>query len=431
MPIVEVNLPKMGEGIMEATILTWLKKPGDMVSADDFIVEVATDKIDTEVPTPIRGKIFQILVQEGQVAEIGKPICLMDSDEIPEINTEGIQIDPSEVFDSISVDMKDLENIQSLTKIVSNQQDFSNKHESNPWISPLIKQICIQENISLKELNSIKGTGIDNRVTKQDVLDYIDRRNNSILPKGAAAPIQKIPRLEGDIEVPMDRQRKMIAERMLDSKRISPHVSSMIETNVSKMVTWRELIKNDFKVKYQQNFTYTPILIKAAAQALEKYSGMNISVEGEMIIQHKQINIGVAVALPNGNLIVPVIKQVDKKNLIEIALELNDLSNRARENKLSPAELQGGTFTISNIGAFGNIMGTPIIVQPQVGILAFGTIEKKPIVESSGEGDKIIIANKMFITHSYDHRVVDGSLGGMFLKEVSDLLEKFDYRLEN
>ncbi len=429
MPIVEVNLPKMGEGIMEATVLTWLKKPGDVVSADDFILEVATDKIDTEVPTPISGKIHKLLVQEGEIAEIGKPICLMESDEAAENDSAESLIDPTEIFNELSVNMADLEQINHLTQISTSSNQFTNSNESNPWISPLIKQICIQENISLKELNSIKGTGIENRITKKDVLDYIDRRNGSVLPKGSAVPIQKIPRLEGDQEIPMDRQRKMIAERMVDSKRISPHVSSVIETNVSRLVKWRESIKKEFIQNHQQNFTFTPVLVKATAEALKAYPGMNISVEGEMIIQHSIINIGVAVALPNGNLIVPVIKNADQKSLSELAFELNDLSNRARENKLSPAELQGGTFTISNIGAFGNIMGTPIIVQPQVGILAFGTIEKKPIVVSDENGDQIIIASKMFITHSYDHRVVDGSLGGMFLKFVSDYLEKEDFNL--
>lgn len=430
MPIVEVNLPKMGEGIMEATVLKWLKKPGDTVDAEDFILEVATDKIDTEVPTPISGKILRFLVEEGQIAEIGKPICLMESDdEIQE--ADPILIDDTKgILEDISVDLQDMDHLSKLTQMTTaTPNDFTNGNQSNPWISPLIKQICIQENISLKELNSIKGTGIDNRVTKKDVLDFIDRRNNSILPKGSTIPIQKIPRLEGDVEFPMDRQRKIIAERMVESKRLAPHVSSVIESMVSKMVTWRESIKQEFKTKHQQNFTYTPILIQATAKALIKYPLMNISVEGDVIIQHNQINIGVAVALSNGNLIVPVIKNADKKDLTQLAIELNDLSSRARENKLIPSELQGGTYTLSNIGAFGNIMGTPIIVQPQVGILAFGTIEKKPVIESGPEGDKIVISNKMFITHSYDHRVVDGSLGGMFLKAVSDEIEKGEFQL--
>ena len=412
MAITEVIMPKMGESIMEATVLNWLKQPGDYVEMDEFILEVATDKIDTEVPSPVAGYLQKILVPVGSIATIGKAICLMDA----------VSSDTPEANDTFSLD----ENMSALIDLTVGSSELSTDKSTNPWISPLIKQICQAENVSQRELNQIAGSGLDGRITKKDVLNYIAVRNSKRMISSGTLSQGAGMRLPGDEVIEMDRMRKMISERMLDSKRIAPHVTSFLEADVTNMVTWRSKVKQDFQDKYQEALTFTPLLFKATADALQDFPGMLISVEGDYIVQHAQINIGMAVALPNGNLIVPVIHEVDKLSLAELTQKVNDLSARARANKLKPADLEGGTFTISNIGGFGNLMGTPIIVQPQVGILAFGVIEKKPAVITNEKGDDIIaIRQKMFISHSYDHRVVDGSLGGGFVKRVSDYLEKF------
>ena len=417
MAITEVIMPKMGESIMEATVLNWLKQPGDYVEVDEFILEVATDKIDTEVPSPVAGYLQKILVPVGSVATIGKAICILDafSTETPEAN------------DTFSLD----ENMSALIDLTVGTSELSTDKSTNPWISPLIKQICQSENVSQRELNQISGSGLDGRITKKDVLNYIAVRNSKRMISSGTLSQGAGMRLPGDEVIEMDRMRKMISERMLDSKRIAPHVTSFLEADVTNLVTWRSKVKQDFQDKYQEALTFTPLLFKATADALKDFPGMLISVEGNYIVQHAQINIGMAVALPNGNLIVPVIHEVDKLSLAELTQKVNDLSARARANKLKPADLEGGTFTISNIGGFGNLMGTPIIVQPQVGILAFGVIEKKPAVITNEKGDDVIaIRQKMFISHSYDHRVVDGSLGGGFVKRVADYLEKFSANTE-
>ena len=417
MAITEVIMPKMGESIMEATVLNWLKQPGDYVEVDEFILEVATDKIDTEVPSPVAGYLQKILVPVGSVATIGKAICILDavSTETPEAN------------DTFSLD----ENMSALIDLTVGTTELSTDKSTNPWISPLIKQICQSENVSQRELNQISGSGLDGRITKKDVLNYIAVRNSKRMISSGTLSQGAGMRLPGDEVIEMDRMRKMISERMLDSKRIAPHVTSFLEADVTNLVTWRSKVKQDFQDKYQEALTFTPLLFKATADALKDFPGMLISVEGNYIVQHAQINIGMAVALPNGNLIVPVIHEVDKLSLAELTQKVNDLSARARANKLKPADLEGGTFTISNIGGFGNLMGTPIIVQPQVGILAFGVIEKKPAVITNEKGDDVIaIRQKMFISHSYDHRVVDGSLGGGFVKRVADYLEKFSANTE-
>ena len=411
-------MPKMGESIMEATVLNWLKQPGDYVEADEFIVEVATDKIDTEVPSPIAGYLKKVLVHVGGIAEIGKPICIIDSVVTQEPSPTEMNIDSYSIIEDLT-----LSNLTDLSLGNFNP----NSGQSNPWISPLIKQICQQEKVSQRELSEIVGSGLDNRVTKKDVLNYIAIRNSKrVIASGTLSQGSGL-RLPGDEVFEMDRMRKMISERMLDSKRISPHVTSFLETDMTAMVQWREKNKIKFRDKYKEPITYTPLLFMATALAIKDFPGMNISVEGNFIVQHAQINIGMAVALPNGNLIVPVIHEVDKLSLVDLTKKVNDLSNRARLNKLKPADLEGGTFSISNIGSFGNLMGTPIIVQPQVGILAFGLIEKKASVVSRPEGDSIEVRQKMFISHSYDHRIIDGNLGGGFLKRVSDYLEKFNF----
>ncbi|MDF0693723.1 dihydrolipoamide acetyltransferase family protein [Aquirufa ecclesiirivi] len=416
MAIMEVIMPKMGESIMEATVLNWLKNPGDYVEADEFILEVATDKIDTEVPSPVSGYLQKIIVPVGEIATIGKAICVIDSIENSADTT------PSASVANMFPEHEALALLTDVSLGILGQ----NEEKSNPWVSPLIKQICLQENVTQRELSTIKGSGLDQRVTKKDVLNYIAVRNSKRMI--ASGTLSQGPglRLPGDVVIEMDRMRKMISERMVDSKRIAPHVTSFLEADMTAMVTWRETEKANFLAKYKEPITYTPLLIMATAKALKDFPGMNISVEGNYLVQHEQINIGMAVALPNGNLIVPVIHEVDKLSLLELTKKVNDLSNRARLNKLTPSDLEGGTYSISNIGSFGNLMGTPIIVQPQVGILAFGVIEKKPAVISGPQGDQIAIRQKMFISHSYDHRVIDGSLGGGFLKRVSDYLEKFN-----
>ncbi len=416
MALAEIIMPKMGESIMEATVLTWLKQPGDFVEADEFILEVATDKIDTEVPSPIAGILKQILVPEGQIVTIGKAFCLIDASEDLVVESKG--------FSSEEVFHPEPE-LNALLDLSLGNFDGA-EVKSNPWVSPLIKQICQQESVSQRELSGIRGSGMDGRVTKKDVLNYIAVRNSKRMI--ASGTLSQGPglRLPGDEVVEMDRMRKMISERMSDSKRISPHVTSFLEADLTNIVQWREQIKGKFLDTYKEPITYTPLLFMATAKAIKDFPGINISVEGDFIVQHQQINIGMAVALPNGNLIVPVIHNVDQLSLVELTQKVNDLSTRARKNKLTPADLEGGTYTISNIGGFGNLMGTPIIVQPQVGILAFGIIEKKPAVITGPTGeDQIVIRQKMFISHSYDHRVVDGSLGGGFLKRVAEYLEKF------
>lgn len=417
MAITEIIMPKMGESIMEATILSWLKKPGDFVEIDEFILEVATDKIDTEVPSPVAGFLKQILVAEGQVAMVGKAICIIDANE--EVPVEKKSFDASDVFHPET-------DLAALTDLSLGQNIDVSTEKMNPWVSPLIKQICQQENVTQRELSEISGSGMDGRVTKKDVLNYIAVRNSKRM--FASGTLSQGPglRLPGDEVIEMDRMRKMISERMTDSKRISPHVTSFLEADITTLVHWREQNKIKFLDKYKEPITYTPLLFMATARAIKDFPGINISVEGNYIVQHKQINIGMAVALPNGNLIVPVIHHVDELSIVELTQKVNDLSNRARKNKLTPADLEGGTYTISNIGGFGNLMGTPIIVQPQVAIMAFGMIEKKPAVVTSPTGeDQIAIRQKMFISHSYDHRVIDGSLGGGFLKRVSEYLENF------
>jgi 2-oxoglutarate dehydrogenase E2 component (dihydrolipoamide succinyltransferase) len=403
----EITMPHMGESIFECTVLKWLVKEGDFVTIDDMILEVATDKIDTEIGSSHEGVITKFLVTEGQVAEIGKPICIID--------TAQEQIKDENDFQEIESE-ESFKIEESISQIIETVQE----NKSDRFLSPLVQSIASQENISKQELQNILGTGQNQRLTKEDLLAYIEAKKS-----------QKIltPTLSnsGDTIVEMDRMRKMIASRMLESKQIAPHVTSFIETDMTRVVKWRDIEKDHFRAKYEHGgLTFTPVLVAAVVHAIKKYPGINIQVDGENIIYKKDINIGIAVALPTGNLIVPVVHNADQLSLSDLALKIHDLATRARSNKLKPEELLGGTYTISNIGGFGNIAGTPIIMQPQVAIMAFGVIRKMPAVIETAEGDMIAIRQKMIISHGYDHRVIDGSLGGLFLKEVSDYLEKFD-----
>ncbi|MBC7408820.1 MAG: 2-oxo acid dehydrogenase subunit E2 [Arcicella sp.] len=422
MSLIEIIMPKMGESIMEATILKWLKKVGDNVEADEYLLEVATDKIDTEVPSSHTGILIEILVLEGEVAEIGKPICI--------IQTNGEEQNDSPKTTQVSEKLvQEILEIQILTGI--NLEPIQNATTSNTdgsrFYSPLVLSICKEEKISNLELESIAGTGLEGRVTKRDIFVFLESRT-SIVPIKAKEEIKPKPMIvSGNDEIiQMDRMRRMIADRMVESVKVAPHVTSFVETDMTNVVFWRNNNKDYLKKQYGVNITFTPILVEAIAKAIRDFPQINASVNGDKIIVKAKINIGMAVALPSGNLIVPVIHNADQYDLIELTKKINDLTKRARENKLKPEDLEGGTYTFSNIGTFGNIMGTPIIMQPQVAIMAFGAIQKKPAVIETPQGDFLGIRQKMFISHSYDHRVVDGSLGGQFVKRVSDYLEGFE-----
>lgn len=415
-------MPKMGESIMEATVLKWLKNVGDKVEADEYLLEVATDKIDTEVPASHTGILLQILVPEGEVAEIGKPVCIIQTDgeesnDLPR---------PDEISQKIN---QEIEEIKLLTGI--NLDPISVVTTSNStgsrFYSPLVLSICKEEHISNAELALIDGTGAEGRVTKHDIFAFLEKRTNKPLPNKKEEVKAQAVIISGDDEIiQMDRMRRMIADRMVESVRVAPHVTSFVETDMTNVAIWRNNIKDSFKKQYGENITYTPILVEAIVKAIKDFPQINASVDGDKIIVKSKINIGMAVALPSGNLIVPVIHNADQYNLLGLTKKINELSKRARENKLKPEDLEGGTYSFSNIGTFGNIMGTPIIMQPQVAIMAFGAIQKKPAVIETPQGDLLGIRQKMFISHSYDHRVVDGSLGGQFVKRVSDYLEGFE-----
>ncbi len=422
MALVELIMPKMGESIMEATILSWLKKPGDKIEQDESVLEVATDKVDTEVPTTHGGILKEILAQKGDVVKVGKAIAIISTEGNEEVTIAAPKKEPKPETKSTPVVAVHASNGAGVPA-----DDFKS---STRFYSPLVKNIAKEENIAVAELETIGGTGAEGRVTKKDLLAYLQNRKLGQSPqqRTPSSSAQLIPASisAGDEIIQMDRMRKMIAERMVDSKRTAPHVTSFVEADVTNVVFWRNKVKNEFQKREGDSLTFTPIFIEALILAIKDYPMINIQVDGDRIIKKKEINIGMAVALPSGNLIVPVIKNADQYNITGLAKVVNDLAKRARENKLKPDELTGGTFTISNVGSFGNVMGTPIIVQPQVGIIAVGAIQKKPAVVETPYGDAIAIRHKMFLSHSYDHRVVDGSLGGSFVKRVSDYLEKFD-----
>jgi 2-oxoglutarate dehydrogenase E2 component (dihydrolipoamide succinyltransferase) len=436
---VEMVMPKMGESIMEGTILSWLKKEGDSIEQDESVLEVATDKVDTEVPATHGGVLEKILAKEGEVVQVGAPIAI--------INTNGTATaDASPAATAAPIAVPAAEQLSSPSPEANEAGDVSQKQQGDRFYSPLVLNIARQESIPMQELETLPGTGKEGRVTKKDILAYVEQRQAqpqaqtqqpaatqqqtapASQPAAAPAPAPKVSISIGanDEIIEMDRMRRMIAERMVDSKRISPHVTSFVEADVTNIVIWRNRMKNEFKKRDAGNLTFTPIFIEAVVRAIKDYPMINVSVDGTNIIKRKDINIGLAVALPSGNLIVPVIHQADQLNLLGLSTKVNDMAKRARDNKLKPDELSGGTFTVSNVGSFGNVMGTPIIMQPQVAILALGAIQKKPAVLETEHGDVIAIRHKMFLSHSYDHRVVDGSLGGMFVRRVADYLERFD-----
>lgn len=429
----ELKLPKMGESVAEATITNWLKEVGDRIEADEMVLEIATDKVDSEVPSEVAGVLVEKLFQKDDLVQVGQTIAIIETE------GEGAATPASEST-STATPEKAAEHVVK-TFEVAKQTVETNFADSEKFFSPLVKNIAKEEGVSLAELENIAGTGKEGRVTKNDILDYVKNRGSQ--PAVAATPVAAAPKAEApkaepakqavpvsvngqDEIVEMDRMRKLISGYMVASVQTSAHVQSFIEVDVTNIVKWRDKVKNAFEKREGEKLTFTPIFMEAVAKALKDFPMMNISVDGEYIIKKKNINLGMAAALPNGNLIVPVIKNADQLNLVGMAKAVNDLGNRAKAGKLKPDDTQGGTYTVTNVGTFGSVFGTPIINQPQVGILALGAIRKVPAVIETPEGDFIGIRQKMFLSHSYDHRVVDGALGGSFVKRVADYLEAFD-----
>ena len=426
MATIELTMPKMGESVMEGTVLAWLKTVGDTIEEDESILEVATDKVDTEIPSTHGGVIKEIFAQEGDVIAVGKAICSIETD--GEVTSPAPKSD-APVQKVVEEAEQILETAMATASSNGNSAGVPRTSESGKFYSPLVRSIAKQENISVAELEAVSGSGMEGRVTKHDILAFVKTRKSGEIsaPASRPAPQPVSISVSGEDEIiEMDRMRKMIAERMVQSKQTSPHVTSFVEADVTVMVNWRNKVKEGFKKREGQSLTFTPIIMEAVIQAIRDFPMINIQVDGDRIIKKGSVNMGMAVALPSGNLIVPVIPNADQMNLMGLTKKINDLAKRARENKLKPDELQGGTYTISNVGSFGNVMGTPIIMQPQVAILALGAIQKKPAVIETPEGDLIGIRHKMFLSHSYDHRVVDGALGGMFVRRVADYLEQFD-----
>jgi len=432
----ELVLPKMGESVAEATIIKWLKNPGDTIHEDETIVEIATDKVDSEVPSPVSGKLISQTVKVDDIVNIGSVIAVIETADSAVSQSEEIPT-PDLVA---AVPAPEPPGLDLLTAPSEGTVTYEN---SSRFYSPLVKSIAAEEGITLEELEHITGTGSDGRVTKQDILDYIKDHKRKITQASAPEPVRNNSAYNapppaqrssvvsgGDEIIEMDRMRRLIADHMVMSKQVAPHVTSFIEADVTNIVKWREKIKSSFEKREGQKITFTPVFIQAVARAIKDMPMINISVEGTKIIKKKNINIGMAAALPSGNLIVPVIRNADQLNLIGLTRAVNDLAARARVNKLLPDEVQDGTFTLTNIGSFGNVMGVPIINQPQVAIMAVGAIQKKPAVLETEFGDVIAIRHKMFISMSYDHRVVDGALGGMFIKRVADYLENWDINCE-
>ena len=432
----ELKLPKMGESVAEATVTNWLKKVGDKIEMDEAVLEIATDKVDSEVPSEVAGTLVEILFNTDDVVQVGQTIAIIETEGGAVASTPDVKADAP-------VAVAEVAKAVEVAKETVAPADFSPDYSgSDKFFSPLVKNIAKEEGISLAELEAIAGSGKDGRVNKEDLLNYIKNRGSQTSVQSSAPSIQSTPVAQnskpvtsnpqpvsvngGDEIVEMDRMRKLISGYMVASVQTSAHVQSFIEVDVTNIVKWRDKVKAAFEKREGEKLTFTPIMMEAVAKALKDFPGMNISVDGDFIIKRKNINLGMAAALPNGNLIVPVIKNADQLNLVGMAKAVNDLGNRAKAGKLKPDDTQGGTYTVTNVGTFGSVFGTPIINQPQVGILALGAIRKVPAVIETPEGDFIGIRQKMFLSHSYDHRVVDGALGGSFVKRVADYLEAFD-----
>jgi len=419
---VKIEVPAMGEGITEASITKLLKNVGDHVEIDDAIIEIATDKVDSEIVATHEGKIEKFLFNEGDVAQVGDVVVILSvegDDSFNEIDEEVITTQNAKEKKETLIEKKETVTLAKQSDIL-----FTSKTPNGKILSPLVRSIAKKENLSAEDLDNIVGTGVSSRITKEDVLKHLQKGGGKVdtIPKTT-----KSANKGNNFElVEMDRMRKLIADHMIESKKTSAHVTSFVEVDVTPIVNWRNKVKNKFLSKYNEKITFTPIFIEAIVQTIKEFPMINVSVDGNTIIVKKDINIGMATALPSGNLIVPVIKSSSTLSLLGITQKVNDLAARARTNKLKPDEIQGGTFTITNVGTFGNITGTPIINQPEVAILAIGAIKKKPAVIETKQGDSIGIRHLMILSMSYDHRVVDGALGGMFIKRVADLLEEFD-----
>ena len=429
----ELKLPKMGESVAEATITNWLKEVGDTIEEDEAVLEIATDKVDSEVPSEVDGVLVEKLFGPDDVVQVGQTIAIIETE--GEVENTSETTSTSEETTETSANVAAVEETVSQAKATASNEDYN---DSDRFYSPLVKNIAKEENISFEELESVKGTGKDGRVTKDDILAYVKNRGEQqakpatqsqasapqkAAPKPAATPIS----VNGEDEIiEMSRMGKMISHHMVNSVQTSAHVQSFIEVDVTKIWNWRNKVKNEFAKREGEKLTFTPIFMEAVAKAIKDFPLINISVDGDKIIKRKNINLGMAAALPDGNLIVPVIKNADQLNLVGLAKKVNDLATRARAGKLKPDDTQGGTYTVTNVGTFGSIMGTPIINQPQVGILALGAIRKVPAVIETPDGDFIGIRYKMFLSHSYDHRVVNGALGGQFVQRVAQYLEGFD-----
>ncbi|MFN8266407.1 MAG: dihydrolipoamide acetyltransferase family protein [Chitinophagales bacterium] len=461
-------MPKMGESVIEATILSWQKNEGETVQEHDVLLEVATDKVDSEVPSPVSGVIKKILHKENEVVGVGEPLAIIEvegdaptqfvpetkktSEELQEVKAEKIQeVKNESAIPKVETEVKNEKQANSPTVEITQEKSQTTipptppSSASNKYYSPLVMNIAQAENISMQELESLAGSGMDGRVTKEDILEYIAQKKqnaahttstaSTFTPTAVAAkpehqqPVKEKTPLTPDAGVEiieMDRMRKLIAQHMVNSKKTAPHVTSIVECDVTNIVKWREQNKAAFQKREGFGLTFMPIFIEAIAKTIKEYPMINSSVEGDKIIKKRAINIGIATALPSGNLIVPVIKNTDQKNLLGIARAMNELIQSARTNTLQPDDVMDGTYTITNIGSFGNIIGTPIINQPQVAIMAVGAITKKPVVIEVDGQDVIAIRHMMYLSHTYDHRVVDGQLGGLFVKKMSDFLEKFD-----
>jgi 2-oxoglutarate dehydrogenase E2 component (dihydrolipoamide succinyltransferase) len=436
---VELIMPKMGESVAEATIIKWLKQEGDRIAADETVLEIATDKVDTEIPSTAEGVLVKRLFNEGDIVQVGKAIAIINTDVNAAVAAPEVKAPATAQTTTVQKELA--------SSVIAEPVSVAKNSSSGKFFSPLVRNIAKEENISATELEAIEGTGANGRVTKNDILAYIPNKGKqtaapvieskpqvvqqaAVINNVAAHAKPAISLNAGDEVIEMDRMRKLIADHMVMSVQTSPHVTSFVEADVTNIVKWRDKVKGNFEKREGEKLTFTPIFIEALVKAIKDFPMINISLDGTKIIKRKNINIGMAAALPTGNLIVPVIKNADMLNLVGITKQVNDLANRARTGKLSPDDIQGGTYTISNVGSFGNVMGTPIINQPQVAIMAVGAIKKKPAVIETKDGDLIGIRHFMYLSHSYDHRVVDGSLGGQFVRRVADYLEQWDVNRE-
>ncbi len=424
---VELIMPKMGESVHEATIIKWLKNEGDKIAMDEPVLEIATDKVDSEIPSIAEGTLIKKLFKEGEVVQVGKAIAVISTSAGASVTSTPEVSKPIQAKAPVNGG-------SAAVKPVLENVSVERSSSAGKFYSPLVRNIAKTEGVSLTELDALAGSGKDGRVTKQDILSFLPNKGKGVAQTQQSktsipTSIVSVPPVfaSGNDEiVEMDRMRKLIADHMVMSKHVSPHVTSYVEADVTNIVNWRNRIKNNFEKREGEKITFTPVFIEAVVKALKDFPMVNVSVDGTKIIIRKNINIGMAAALPSGNLIVPVIKNADRLNMLGLTKAVNDLANRARANKLVPDDIQGGTFTLTNVGSFGNLMGTPIINQPQVAILAVGSIKKKPVVLETEFGDSIVIRSMMFLSLSYDHRVVDGMLGGSFLRRIADYLEKFD-----